>query len=89
MSRNALTLAALALALFASALFKVWIVHVNRTTFTAVQAAHAARDEMNIEWGRLQIEQAAWSTHARIEQIAVERLMMRVVEPDAIVIVTP
>ena len=89
MTRDALVVMALALALFASALFKVWIVHVNRTTFTAVQAAHATRDEMNVEWGRLQIEQAAWSTHARIEQIAVERLMMRVVEPDAIVIVTP
>ena len=89
MTRDALVVMALALALFASALFKVWIVHVNRTTFTAVQAANAARDEMNVEWGRLQIEQAAWSTHARIEQIAVERLSMRVVDPDAIVIVSP
>ena len=77
MTRDALTVAALALALFVSALFKVWIVHVNRTTFTAVQAANAARDEMNVEWGRLQIEQA------------VERLSMRVVDPDAIVIVSP
>ena len=71
MTRDALVVMALALALFASALFKVWIVHVNRTTFTAVQAAHATRDEMNVEWGRLQIEQAAWSTHARIEQIVI------------------
>ena len=89
MTRDALTVAALALALFVSALFKVWIVHVNRTTFTAVQAAHATRDEMNVEWGRLQIEQAAWSTHARIEQIAVERLAMHVADPDAVVIVSP
>jgi cell division protein FtsL len=88
-TRGAPVVAALSLALFASALCKVWVVHVNRTTFTALQAAHAARDEMNVEWGRLQIEQAAWSTHARIEQIAVERLSMRVVEPGATVIVSP
>ena len=74
---------------FVSSLAKVWVVHLNRTTFTAVQVAQALRDEMNIEWGRLQIEQAAWSTHARIEQVAAERLSMRVPDPDAIVIVTP
>lgn len=89
MTRSALWIAALLAALFVSSLAKVWVVHVNRTTFTAVQGAQALRDEMNIEWGRLQIEQAAWSTHARVEQVAAERLSMRVPDPDAVVIVTP
>lgn len=89
MRRGALWVAALVAVLFASSLAKVWVVHVNRTTFTAVQSAQALRDEMNVEWGRLQIEQAAWSTHARVEQVATERLSMRVPDPDAVVIVTP
>ncbi len=89
MTRGALWIAALLVALFVSSLAKIWVVHVNRTTFTAVQGAQATRDEMNIEWGRLQIEQAAWSTHARVEQVATERLSMRVPDPDAVVIVTP
>lgn len=89
MTRGAPWVAVLLAALFVSSLAKVWVVHLNRTTFTAVQGAQALRDEMNIEWGRLQIEQAAWSTHARVEQIAAERLSMRVPDPEAVVIVTP
>jgi cell division protein FtsL len=89
MTRNAFWVAALLAAIFVSSLAKVWVVHLNRTTFTAVQVAQATRDEMDIEWGRLQIEQAAWSTHARVEQVAAERLSMRVPDPDAVVIVTP
>lgn len=89
MRRGTPWIAVLLAALFVSSLAKVWVVHVNRTTFTAVQGAQALRDEMNIEWGRLQIEQAAWSTHARVEQVAAERLSMRVPDPDAVVIVTP
>lgn len=74
-------------ALFASALAQVWAVHLNRVGFVALQALEAERDEMDIEWGRLQIEQAAWSTHARIEQVASERLGMRLPQPHEVVIV--
>ncbi|MEX0901018.1 MAG: cell division protein FtsL [Gammaproteobacteria bacterium] len=89
MMRGAPLVAALLATVFVSSLAKVWVVHVNRTTFTAVQSAQAIRDEMNIEWGRLQIEQAAWSTHARVEQVAAERLSMRVPDPGTVVIVKP
>lgn len=89
MTRATVWVAALLVALFVSSLAKVWVVHVNRTTFTAVQGAQALRDEMNIEWDRLQIEQAAVSTHARVERVATEQLSMRVPDPDAVVIVTP
>lgn len=80
---------ALAAAVIASALLKVWVVHANRTTFIELQRAQAERDEMNVDWGRLQIEQAAWSTHARIEQVAAERLGMRLPGPGEAVVVTP
>ena len=39
------------------------------------------RDELNIEWGQLQIEQSTWAQHARIEQVATEDLSL--VRPEA------
>lgn len=80
--------AVLAVAVFSTALASVWAVHANRVLFAQLQALETERDEMNIEWGRLQIEQAAWSTHARIERVARERLRMRLPEPHEVVIVT-
>lgn len=80
-------IALLAVAVFVSALAKVYVVHLNRTAFTELQQLGEARDEMDIEWGRLQIEQAAWSTHARIEEVATERLGMRTPDPGRVVMV--
>lgn len=88
MKMASLISALLALAAFATAVACVWAVHANRVSFARLQALEAERDEMNVEWGRLQIEQAAWSTHARIERVARERLRMRLPEPDEVVIVT-
>ena len=39
-----------------------------------VNALYGDRDELNIEWGQLQIEQSTWAQHARIEQVATEDL---------------
>lgn len=89
MTGRALVLVALAAALLASALGRVYAVHASRTAFSQVQALHAERDEMNVEWGRLQLEQATWSTHARVEQVAAERLDMRTPDPAGVVVVRP
>ena len=89
MNVRGITVVVLALALVASALVKVWIVHVSRENFIALQRAQSERDAMNVDWGRLQIEQAAWSTHARIEQVAAERLGMRLPDPSRVIVVRP
>jgi cell division protein FtsL len=34
--------------------------------------------ELDVEWGQLQLEQSTWANHARIEQIARDKLGMRV-----------
>ncbi len=73
--------------LFVSAIAQVYVVHLNRTSFTQLQQMQAQRDEMNLEWGRLQIEQAAWSTHSRIEQVASQQLQMKMPSPSTVVIV--
>ena len=48
-----------------------------------------ARDELNIEFGRLQLEQATWAESNRIDQIARNKLGMKFPEADEIVVVRP
>lgn len=89
-SRSAwLGVAVVWLAVVASALAVVYARHESRKAFIELQALYAERDELDIDWDRLLIEQSTWATHARIEQIARERLRMRVPDPAEIVIVRP
>ncbi|HDP89520.1 MAG TPA: cell division protein FtsL [Thioalkalivibrio sp.] len=63
--------------------------HQSRKLFVELERLNAERDELNIDWGRLQLEQSTWSTHGRIEQVAHERLNMRLPRPAEIEIVVP
>ncbi|MDN5850221.1 MAG: cell division protein FtsL [Nitrococcus sp.] len=62
--------------------------HNSRRLFIQLQALQRERDQLNIEWGRLQLEQAAWATHGRIERIARERLEMRMPTQSDVVILS-
>ena len=64
-----------------SALALVYTKHESRKLFVELEALTHERDQLNIEWGQLQIEQSTWSTHARIEQVATEDLSL--VRPEA------
>ena len=35
-------------------------------------------DNLDIEWGQLQLEQSTWAMHSRVEKIASSTLQMRV-----------
>ena len=59
----------------------VYTKHESRRLFVELEGLTHARDELNIEWGRLQIEQSTWAQHARIEQVATDDL--RLVRPEA------
>ena len=59
-----------------SALALVYTRHESRKLFVELEQLTAERDELNIEWGQLQIEQSTWATHARIEQFALEELSL-------------
>jgi cell division protein FtsL len=48
-----------------------------------------ARDELNIDFGRLQLEQATWAESNRIDQVARSRLGMKFPEAADIVVVRP
>ncbi len=84
-----LLVALLALALFASSLGVVFSTHQARRLFVELQGLQKSRDEMNTQWGRLQLEQSTWATHGRIEKIANEQLDMVIPPPGAVVIIRP
>ena len=77
----------LTLSVVLSALSLVWARHQARQQFVELRSLESERDAMDIEWGRLQLEQSTWATHGRIERIAREQLEMRIPAPSEVVIV--
>ena len=59
-----------------SALALIYTKHDSRKLFVELENLTTERDELNIEWGQLQIEQSTWATHARIERLAVEEMSL-------------
>ncbi len=76
MSAKFLLLISLLIITFISAISVVYTKHYNRKLFVEVQRLEKQRDDMEIEWGQLQLEQNTWATHSRIESIAKEKLEM-------------
>lgn len=68
---------ALVVMVMASAIACIYAKHESRKLFTELQALIDERDQMEVDWGRLQIEQGTWSTYARVEQVAREKMHMR------------
>lgn len=79
----------LAVAVVGSAIAAVDVRHEARKRFIALQALNRDRDELNIVWRQLQLERSTWATHARIEQLAREKLDMVVPAPSDVEIVRP
>lgn len=88
MSWQALVLSVLAAAVLGSGVGVVYSKHQSRKLFVELEQLNRQRDELEIEWGRLQLEQSTWAAHGRVEQIARERLHMRLPSPEQTVIVT-
>ena len=59
----------------------------HRQLFVDLTRLERERDELNIEFGRLQLEQATWAQANRIDQVARERLGMKFPESEDIVVV--
>ena len=54
----------------------IYTKHESRRLFVELEQLTHERDELNIEWGQLQIEQSTWAQHARIEQVARDDLAL-------------
>lgn len=79
--------AILVLAVITSAIMVNYISHLNRNLYSDYQLQLQARDQLDVEWGQLLLEQSTFAAHARIEQFAIRKLGMRVPDPDEIIMV--
>jgi len=79
-------IAVVAVLILASALWVIEMRHRNRQLFAEFQTQQTARDQLNIEWDQLLLEQGAWSEHRRVENLARTRLGMAAPKADQIVI---
>jgi cell division protein FtsL len=78
---------ALALAVVASGIWIVSVEHRSRQLFMEAEDLNRELDRLQIDWGRLQIEQSTWGTHSRVEALARQRLRLTVPRDDQLVVV--
>jgi cell division protein FtsL len=73
----------------ATAAGAIYAKHRARELFVELERLNVKRDTLEIEWGQLQLEQSAWSTHAFVESVASRKLRMGMPPPREIEIVSP
>ena len=79
----------LAAAVLASGLAVVYARQQHRQAYVQLTRLLKQRDEINIEFSRLQLEQATWAETNRIEQVATERLGMSFPSESELLVVQP
>jgi cell division protein FtsL len=67
----------LLIVVIACALGVVTSQHRARKLFVALQQEQARAQEMDVEWGQLQLELSTWATPGRVEKIAAQKLHMQ------------
>lgn len=72
-----------------SALGVVSAQHESRKLVTEYERERTRMQQLDVEWGQLQLEQGTWAAHARIERIAREQLGMVHPDPKAALLVEP
>jgi len=72
-----------------SAAGAIYCKHRARQMFVELERLNARRDNLEIEWGQLQLEQSSWSTQAFVERVAATKLHMATPPPKEIQIVAP
>ncbi len=82
-------LAVLILANVGTAIGSVHARHQHRLLFVELSRLQLVRDELNIEFGRLQLEQATVADSTRIDAVARTRLGMKSPEAGDVIVVRP
>nr|VFJ88378.1 MAG: cell division protein FtsL [Candidatus Kentron sp. LFY]VFJ93434.1 MAG: cell division protein FtsL [Candidatus Kentron sp. LFY]VFK18478.1 MAG: cell division protein FtsL [Candidatus Kentron sp. LFY] len=89
MITRTLLIGVLSFAILASSVGVVYVKHVGRALFIELQRLERKRDAMEVEWGKLSLEQSTWATHDRIERIAKEQLHLIIPPMDSVILVMP
>ncbi len=77
----------LLLLVFITAVAIVYVIHYQRNLFINLQQLQQDKDDMIVEWGKLQLEENTWSTTSRIEKVATKQLDMKVPKSDDIIFI--
>ena len=81
--------AVLWVAVLGSSLGVVYSKHEARSRFYQLQKLTRERDDLDIQWGQLQLEQSTWATHGRVEQVARDDLRMTIPQAGDLRLVQP
>ena len=84
-----LSIVLLGLALLGTSLGVVYGKQEARNRFNDLQRLTRERDELDIEWGQLQLEQSTWATNGRVESVARDELHMVIPQATDLRIVRP
>lgn len=84
-----LLLPVLWLAVLGSAVQVIYARHEARDLFVRLEKVNAERDALEMDWGRLQLEQSYWSSHAFVERVANAKLQMSLPQMRDVRIVRP
>lgn len=88
-SLSLLMVVALLAACLASALAVIAATHLTREQYGRMQQLEREQQQLQTEWGQLLLEESAWSSPARIERLAMERLEMRLPDVDEVEVIQP
>ncbi|MGN6227776.1 cell division protein FtsL [Dyella sp. KULCS107] len=73
---GAIALTGLLCLVLITALGVVWTRHESRVLFVQLTSLQNQRDDLNVEYGRLELEQATWAEPRRIDEEARSKLGM-------------
>ncbi len=84
-----LVMVMLVVAVLLSGTAVIFAKYESRKLFSEMESLRVHRDELVVDWGRLQIELATWSEHSGIQEKAIGRLNMLMPEMSNVVVVKP
>ena len=85
--RGFLIVFVLVVLILVSALAVIMSAFEYRQLFNQYQELVQERDELQVEWGQLLLEQSAWAANNRVEQQSTSKLGMKVPEVDQIEVI--
>ncbi len=80
-------IAFLVMAVVATGISVVYAKYLSRGYFSQLEALRIERQELDVEWRRLQLEESAVATHSQVERKAHSALKMRLPNVDEVVVV--
>ena len=67
----------------------VYAKYLSRKYFVELELLRKEWEQIEIDWGRLQLEQSTLTTHSRVEKTARGRLDMYIPSPQEVIVIKP